>query len=52
MAERSDVEFKMDDPLNLMRVMPTQGGQPSFSARLIFLTTKDAKVNQNHGLHG
>jgi hypothetical protein len=22
----------MDDPLNLMRVMPTQGGQPSDSA--------------------
>ena len=40
MAERSDVEFEMDDPLNLMRVMPTQGGQPCFSAHgFIFLTT-------------
>ena len=28
----------MDDPLNLMRVMPTQGGQPCFSARLSFAT--------------
>jgi hypothetical protein len=32
----------MDDPLNLMRVMPTQGGQPCSSARLYFLTTNGA----------
>jgi hypothetical protein len=29
MAEWSD--DKMDDPLNLMRVMPPKGSQPSFS---------------------
>jgi len=46
MAERSDVGLKMDDPLNLMRVMPTQGGQPCFSAHgFIFLTTNYTDEN-------
>jgi len=36
MAERSDK--KMDDPLNLMRVMPPKGRQPCSSAWLSFAT--------------
>ena len=40
MAERVR-RLKMDDPLNLMRVMPTQGGQPAFQHAFIF----------NHELH-
>ncbi len=44
------------DPLNLMRVMPTQGGQPCFSSTALFFkhewTRIDTNVNWNHGLHG
>jgi len=37
----------MDDPLNLMRVMPTQGGQPCAFPRMAFLFV--AKESRNAG---
>jgi len=38
----------LDDPLNLMRVMPTQGGQPCAFPRMAFLF---AQTNNESGKH-